>query len=119
MRLFTHLIDVIALRSEKPFRRLLAYYLFLGAVVFIVYRLLPVGSELLQAGGIVPPDGAANVLQDGLVGAEPVPVSEAASAFETILSTVAVMLLTLALMLPVSWVFMSARRAARAREDVD
>lgn len=111
MRMFTRLLDVIALRSEKPFLRLLAYYLFLGAVVFVIYRLLPFAEELLKDVGIAPADTASNVLQDGLPGTTETVTGGTASGFELLVSTVQVMLFTIALMLPVSWVFMSARRA--------
>jgi hypothetical protein len=111
MRLFTRLLDVVSLRSEKPFRRLLAYYVLLGAVVFIAHRLFPFLSQALQDAGLTPVDGAANVLQDGLAGAPQAPVGGTATDLQMVLSTLQVMFFTLALMLPVSWVFMSARRA--------
>jgi hypothetical protein len=112
MRWFTRLLDLMTLRSEKPFRRLLAYYLFLGAVVFVLYRLLPFAETLLQDAGLVPTDAAEGLLRDGLPGTtETISGGGAVSGLQLVLSTVQVMLFTLALMLPVSWVFMSARRA--------
>jgi hypothetical protein len=111
MRLFTRLIDVVSLRSEKPFGRLLAYYLLLGAVVFVAHRLFPFASQALQDAGITPSDNAINVLQDGLAGAEEVTVGGTATSLQMVLSSLQVMFFTLAFMLPVSWVFMSARRA--------
>ena len=112
MRLFTHLLDLVTLRSEKPFRRLIAYYLLLGAVVFIIYRLTPYAQESLLDIGLIQGQDAAQVLQDGLPSStEVVTGGGGISTLQVALSTIKVMLLSLALMLPVSWVFMSARRA--------
>jgi hypothetical protein len=120
MRLFTRLLDVIALRSEKPFRRLLAYYLFLGAVIFILYRLLPFAEDVLQNVNLAPPDQASQVLEDGLPGASEVVTTGGGptAGLPLVFSAVGVMLFTLALMLPVSWVFMSARRASNFDQSI-
>ena len=111
MRLFTRLIDVVSLRSEKPFGRLFAYYVLLGAVVFVMHRLFPFAAQALQDAGLTPSDTAANLLQDGLAGAPVVTPGGTPTGVELALSSLQVMFFTLALMLPVSWVFMSARRA--------
>jgi hypothetical protein len=112
MRIFTRLLDLITLRSEKPFGRLVAYYLFLGAIVFVLYRLFPFAEALLQDAGLVPVDAAQGVLLDGLPGTrEGISGGGEITGLQLVISTVQVMLFTLALMLPVSWVFMSARRA--------
>jgi hypothetical protein len=110
MRLFTRLLDLVTLRSEKPFRRLLAYYVLLGAVVFILYRLLPFAEQLLKDAGLAPADAAADLLQDGLPGTGETEPGGVATGVELVLQTIQVLLFTIALMLPVSWVFMSARR---------
>lgn len=112
MRLFTHLLDLVTLRSEKPFRRLVAYYLLLAAAVFIMHQLFPFAEQALQTTGLTPSDAAANVLEDGLPGTQEVAIGGVATAVQQVFSAMQVMFFTLALMLPVSWVFMSARRAA-------
>lgn len=112
MRLFTHLLDLMTLRSEKPFRRLVAYYLFLAAVVFIVHRLFPFAEAALRDIGLARGDAATRLLQDGLSATPEVPgTGGELTGVQVALSGIQVMLFTLALMLPVSWVFMSARRA--------
>jgi hypothetical protein len=66
----------------------------------------------LQDAGLVPVDAAQGVLLDGLPGTrEGISGGGEITGLQLVISTVQVMLFTLALMLPVSWVFMSARRA--------
>ena len=54
MGFFKRLIDFFTLGSERPIMRLLAYYIALGAVGFILYQTFPVvhsvvsGSRLAQ-----------------------------------------------------------------------
>lgn len=121
MRLFTRLLDLVTLGSEKPLRRLIAYYLLLGGVVFALSHVIPFAGGMAQQAGIGAVDDASRLLQDGLSGVGmPVPSAqnEGVSAFMLTLSTIQVMFFTLALMLPVSWVFMSARRAATFDQSV-
>lgn len=119
MRLFTRLLDLMTLRSEKPFRRLIAYYVLLAAVVFVAHQLLPVAGDVMQGVGITPSDAATQLLQDGLPGSDETIVGGGAiSNLQLAFSSLQVMFFTLALMLPVSWVFMSARRAATFDQSV-
>ena len=110
MEFFKRLIDVVTLGSDRPIRRLIAYYIVLGAALFLLFHFLP------STGRFVEGDRVKTLVQDGLSGKEKekdkdkaadVPAETGALAPETIV----VMLSTLALMLPVSWVFMSSRRA--------
>lgn len=113
MRQFTRLLDLMTLRSEKPLRRLIAYYLLLAVVVFALSRFIPVIEWMAVGVGLAPAEVATQLLQDGLAGAgAPIGGVPAASNLQLLFETIQVMFFTLALMLPVSWVFMTARRAA-------
>jgi hypothetical protein len=112
MDFFKRLIDFFTLGSDRPIRRLVAYYLVLGAVIALLFRFVPYLNDLFsgaRAQGII--RNNPQVLQDALSGAKDgAGVTAADSNFDQALKTVFVLLSTLALMLPVSWVFMSARQ---------
>lgn len=119
MRLFTRLLDLLTLRSDKPFLRLFAYYVLLGAVVYAISRLMPFAQDMLQTVGLAPSDASTQLLQDGLPGSNaPVVGARGMESLPKILAAIQVMFFTLALMLPVSWVFMSARRASSFEQSV-
>jgi hypothetical protein len=112
MRGFTRLLDLMTLGSDRPIRRLVAYYVFLGAVVFGGAQLIPAVEGVFQ--GVETTAGIADgqLLEDGLTATrDEVIALQPRSGVTLALSALLVMLGTLALMLPVSWVFMSARRA--------
>jgi len=120
MKLFKRLIDVLTLGSDQPIRRLLAYYLFLAAVVVLVLYLIPSASSLVTSDHANVLGSNTQLLQDGLSGFKETAVeaSAAESGLALALTAVLVMVSTLALMLPVSWVFMSARRATHFDQSV-
>ena len=119
MKLFMRLIDVLTLGSEKPIRRLLAYYLFLAAAVLLVFYLVPSTTFMIRGGHPDATGAGTQLLQDGLAG---IKGNAAANPGDTglalVLTAVLTMISTLALMLPVSWVFMSARRASHFDQSV-
>ncbi|MEO7353352.1 MAG: DUF4956 domain-containing protein [Gemmatimonadales bacterium] len=106
------MMDTLTLGSAKPIQRLVAYYLSLGAVIAAICYLVPGATAILFGGGHVAAlTGNPDLLIDGLA-----PASKGASiavegGLDLVITTLIVMFSTLALMLPVSWVFMSARRA--------
>ena len=109
---FRRVIDFLTLGSDRPIRRLVAYYLFLAAVVFLLFQIIPTADQLIKGDHARSLVSNSQLLQDGLNGskdkaAEVPPETGIALA----LTALVVVLSTLALMLPVSWVFMSARRA--------
>ncbi len=112
MERFKRLIDILALGSERPLRRLLAYYAILAAIILVLMHLVPPIGSLLRGEQAATLTTNSQLLQDGLSSAKD---HAAAATTETGLAlagtTIVVMLSTLALMIPVSWVFMSARRA--------
>lgn len=112
MRPLSQIIDFMTLGSERPIWRLVAYYGVLGAVVFTLAYFIPATDQLLLGKGIesAPAQAGPLILQDGL---REVPARESALASGTLaglaITTALVLLGTILLMLPVSWVYMSAR----------
>lgn len=107
---FKRLIDFVTLGSPRPMRRLLAYYALLALVVFLLYNFVPVVDRVLSGEGAVRLGGS-RLLQDGLTsGNGAVLPGGGQNRFEHAFATILVFVSTLALMLPVSWVYMSARR---------
>ena len=118
MEPFKRLIDIFTLGSDRPLRRLLAYYTALAVVVAVLFRFVPYFDRLLSGEHIQSISGSA-VVQDALEGGRGKLVEVAAqSHLDLLLTTSLILLSTLALMLPVSWVFMSARRTRDASQHV-
>jgi lysylphosphatidylglycerol synthetase-like protein (DUF2156 family) len=116
---FTRFIDFITLGSPRPMRRLVAYYVLLGVVGFALFHYFPVLDGLLSGERLDQLSKTPLLLQDALTnGAVQAPVADLASRLEFSLSTVFVFLSTLALMLPVTWVYMSARKGQGHNQSV-
>ena len=113
MRPLSQVIDFMTMGSDRPIRRLIAYYLVLFISLFVIVYFFPEADRFLIGKGLVDstatPEGGA-FLQDGLGGA---PATEAALGTTSLLalagSTALILFGTLLLMLPVTWVYMSAR----------
>ena len=110
MVFFKRLIDLLTLRSERPMRRLAAYYALLAVVVAGFAYGFPAVDRMLSG----PPEervDSPQMLQDGLTdaGEAPPPQNGWPARLELALSTALICAGTLALMLPVAWVYMSAR----------
>lgn len=112
MGFFTRFISMLTLGSDKPLRRLLAYYLALAAVLLVVFHFLPAAGTLIKGDHARTMASNAQLLVDGLSSAKDRAAAETQpeSGILLAMQAIMVMLSTLALMLPVSWVFMSARR---------
>jgi hypothetical protein len=111
MRFFTRLIDVFTMGSERPVFRLVAYYLVVvGLTVGLLYA-FPVLDHLFTGERLEELTSAPQVMQDGLRSDqfEP-PIIELPARMELAIITVGILIGTLAMMLPVSWVYMSARQ---------
>ena len=115
MRSLSQVIDFLTLGSERPIRRLIAYYAFLFGVLYLLQYFIPQTDNLLMGKGLdatTVPTGPV-ILQDGLSA----PPAETAGAGEiddttliAVFATTALILVgTILLMMPVSWVYMSAR----------
>jgi hypothetical protein len=110
MSFFKRWIDFFTRGSEHPLRRLVAYYVVLGAVAVLLTYAFPVIDRYL--GSAVPAESqpGSQILADGLQ-SETIRgvVSDVSPRVELALSTIIILLGALALMLPVSWVYMSTR----------
>lgn len=111
MGFFTRMMSIVTLGSSRPIRRLAAYYAILVIVGLLVYRFVPMLDALLTGDRLDHLAKIPALLQDGLANGQiqPVAVATLASRAEFGLSTAVILLSTLALMLPVTWVYMSAR----------
>ena len=119
MGFFKQSIDILTLGSDKPLRRLFAYYVALAVVVAALIYLAPPVGHLIQGVHVTAVATDSQILQDGLaVGKGGVDAASAESGLALAIMAFAVMLTTLALMLPVSWVFMSARRQRDADQSI-
>lgn len=113
MRPISQAIDFMVMGSDRPIRRLIAYYAILFVAIFLAARFVPTADRLLIGKGLVEatstPEGG-TLLQDALGGA---PASEIAlgttSLLQLVGTTALILFGTLLLMLPVTWVYMSAR----------
>jgi uncharacterized protein DUF4956 len=110
MPVLKQLIDVITMKSEKPMRRLLAYYGIVAVVVLLLAYFVPEVLQRVAAKGLGEVSESPTILTDALSGNV-----DASSPFgpesltSVALTTVLILLGTLVLMLPVTWVYMSAR----------
>jgi len=109
--MFKRLIDAVTLGSERPLGRLVAYYAILIAALGILLFLYPASNALLMGAEPATSGVSPQLLQDGLNG--PAFVQQLigpGSLGELMINTLLVILGILALMVPVTWVYMSARR---------
>ena len=109
--MFKRLIDAVTLGSERPLGRLIAYYAILIAALGILLFLYPASNALLMGADPATSGVSPQLLQDGLNG--PAFVQQLigpGSLGELMINTLLVILGILALMVPVTWVYMSARR---------
>lgn len=110
MSFFKRWIDFFTLGSDRPLRRLVAYYLALAAVAAGLIYAFPVIDRVLGSSQSAEVMSQPRVLADGLQ-SETIRgvISDVSPRVELALSTMIILLGTLALMLPVSWVYMSTR----------
>ena len=110
MSFFTRFINFITLGSGAPFRRLAAYYTAVALVFLLLYKFFPAIDTVMSGDRLVQLAKTPSFLQDGLTtGQVQAPPASIQSRVEFAASTVFVFVSTLVLMLPVSWVYMSAR----------
>ena len=109
MPLLKRTIDFFTLGSEHPIRRLIAYYIVLAMIVAGMLALFPASGELLFGSLALNIPNAPVVLQDGLNNISDSPLFQQDSVARLALSTTIALMATLALMLPVTWVYISAR----------
>src|SRR5437899_1805458 len=119
MNLFTRLISILTLGSARPIRRLAAYYVLLAVVGVLLFRFVPVLDGLLSGERLAQLAKTPSLLQDGLaIGQIPSPALGLAAGLEFGANIAVLLLSTLALMLPVTWVYMSAQRGQGHNQSV-
>ena len=119
MRVIKRLIDVFTLGSARPVRRLVAYYIGLAVVLSLLVYASPIVDQMFSGERLAELEQAPQLLQDGLTpdpsGARAVALS---ARLELAISTALICFGTLALMLPVSWVYMSTKRTPGHNQSV-
>lgn len=110
MPVLRDLIDVITMKSDRPMRRLLAYYGIVAIVVLALAYLFPDVLRRIAAKGLGEVSEGPQVLTDALngTGATSSPFGPG-SLMDISVTTILILLGALVLMLPVTWVYMSAR----------
>ena len=111
MSFFTRMMSYLTLGSPRPIRRLAAYYALLAIVGLAVFQLFP-GLDGLLTGDRLShlAKAPAALLRDSVSAAQSqAPPADLIARATFGLSTAFILLSTLALMLPVTWVYMSAR----------
>jgi hypothetical protein len=116
---FKRAIDTVTLGSDRPIRRLMAYYLILGGAYAALLYFFPVVGQIASGERLEELSQTPQVLQDGLTSNQFQNVTSfLPSSVQLALTTTLCLIATLALMLPVTWVYMSARRTKRHNQSV-
>jgi hypothetical protein len=110
MPVLKSLIDVITLGSPKPMRRLLAYYGIIAIIVLLLAYFFPEVLRRVAVKGVAEVSEGPTVLVDALTESPAASVGFGPGSLgDVAITTVLILLGTLVLMLPVTWVYMSAR----------
>jgi len=110
MPVLKNLIDLVTMGSEKPMRRLLGYYGILAIVVLLIAYLWPGALRRIAVKGVAGTSEGPTILTDALNA-----IPTASIGFgpggpgDVAITTLLILLGVVALMLPVTWVYMSAR----------
>jgi hypothetical protein len=116
---FKRAIDTVALGSDRPIRRLIAYYVILGGVFAALLYFFPIVGQIASGERLEELTQAPQLLQDGLSSGQfQSPAAKLPSSVQLAVTTTLCLVATLALMLPVTWVYMSARRTKRHNQAV-
>jgi len=116
---FNRVIDTVTLGSDRPIRRLLAYYIIVGGVFAALLYFFPVVRQLFSGERLEELTSAPMVLEDGLTAGQlQARAAELPSSVKLAITTSLSLIATLVLMLPVTWVYMSARRPRRQNQSV-
>src|SRR6266550_4486105 len=110
MPVLKEMIDVITMKSDRPVRRLLAYYAIVAVVVAILAYFFPREIARIAAKGLGDVAEGPTVLNDALSSSPTASVSFGpGSLLDVALTTTLILIGALVLILPVTWVYMSAR----------
>jgi len=97
------------MKSDRPVRRLVAYYAILGIVVAILAFFFPAEIARIAAKGLGDVPEGPTILTDALSSPTSSGTYGLGSLLGVVITTVMILLGALVLMLPVTWVYMSAR----------
>lgn len=114
MAFFTRMMDLATGGSVSPVRRLLVYYAFLVLATTLVVQVFPPANVLFSGERMEEATAVPQLLTDGLAGATPMTImgeTGLSPRLQSVLTAFAVMIGSLLLMLPVSWVYMAIRRS--------
>jgi len=109
MPVMKQLIDVLTMKSDRPLRRLVAYYLILAVIVAILAVLFPAEIARIAAKGLGDVPEGPTVLTDALSSPTSSGTFGLGSLVVVAITTVLILIGALVLILPVTWVYMSAR----------
>jgi hypothetical protein len=109
MPVLRELIDVLTMKSDRPVRRLVAYYVILGIVVAVLAFFFPVSIARIAAKGLGDVPEGPTILTDALSAPSSSGTFGIGSLVGVAMTTVMILIGALLLMLPVTWVYMSAR----------
>ena len=110
MPVLRDIIDVVTMRSDRPVRRLVAYYAIVALVVAILAYFFPGEIARIAAKGLGDVPEGPTVLTDALASSPTASVSFGpGTLLDVSLTTVLILIGALVLILPVTWVYMSAR----------
>jgi hypothetical protein len=116
---FNKTIDAIVLGSDRPIRRLIAYYVLIGGIFAALLYFFPVVRQIASGERLEELTQAPQILQDGLTSQQfQERPQELPSSVKLAITTTLSLITTLLLMLPVTWVYMSARRTKRHNQAV-
>src|SRR3954462_3809971 len=110
MPMLREAIDVLTMKSDRPVRRLVAYYAILALIVVILSIFFEGTMARIAAKGLGDVPEGPTVLTDALSSSPTASVSFGpGSLFDVATTTIMILIGALVLMLPVTWVYMSAR----------
>src|SRR3954465_277477 len=110
MPMLREAIDVLTMKSDRPVRRLVAYYAILALIVVILSIFFGSTMARIAAKGLGDVPEGPTVLTAALSSSPTASVSFGpGSLFDVATTTVMILIGALVLMLPVTWVYMSAR----------
>jgi hypothetical protein len=109
MPVLRELIDVLTMKSDRPVRRLVAYYVILALVVAILAFFFPGEIARIAAKGLGDVPEGPTILTDALSSPSSSGTFGLGSLVAVAVTTVMILIGALVLILPVTWVYMSAR----------
>jgi hypothetical protein len=110
MPVLREVIDVLVMKSDRPMRRLVAYYAIVALVVALLAFFFPGEILRISAKGLGDVPEGPTVLTDALSSSPTASVSFGpGSLFDVTITTIMILIGAIVLILPVTWVYMSAR----------